>query len=71
VGYYAISAVYVLMAAFCLVPLQFQVTEAFLASRIPNSSAAAERGMNFGGYAVYSDQQCDAILQRNMPVFVK
>jgi hypothetical protein len=59
------------MVAFCLVPLLFQVTEAFLASRIPNSSAAAERGMNFGGYAVYSDQQCDAILQRNMPVFVK
>jgi hypothetical protein len=47
------------------------VTEAFLASRIPNSAAAAERGMNFGGYAVYTDQQCDAILQRNMPVFVK
>jgi hypothetical protein len=54
-----------------LVPVLIQVTEAFLASRIPNSSAAAERGMNFGGYAVYSDQQCDAILQRNMPVFVK
>jgi hypothetical protein len=51
--------------------LLIQVTEAFLASRIPNSAAAAERGMNFGGYAVYSDHQCDAILQRNMPVFVK
>jgi hypothetical protein len=46
------------------------VAEAFVASRIPSSGGdAAERGINFGGYAVYSDHMCDTILARNMPVF--
>ena len=48
-----------------------QVAEAFLASRIPCAEQAAARGMNFGGYAVFSDAQCNAILERNMPVFEK
>lgn len=47
------------------------MAEAFLSSRIPSPTAAAERGMNFGGYAVYSDQQSEAILRRNFPVFEK
>jgi hypothetical protein len=49
--------------------VSLQVAEAFVASRIPSSGDAAERGINFGGYAVYSDQMCDTILARNMPVF--
>jgi hypothetical protein len=55
----------------CLPLCDSQITEAFIASRIPNTDSVGSRGINFGGNTVYSEATCAYILDRNQLVFVK